>query len=270
MVIVLNKCTMRKITTAEELHGILLDLGKEFHRVCTRYNIPYYMLGGTMLGAIRHKGFIPWDDDMDFGVPREHYERLKDVLNKELPSYYKVLTLDNSKALFTDIIKISDERTEIKEKFKDNVKESLGINIDIFPLDKSSGNSKKAKAITVLLKLSAYRFLSLTPKKSYKKALAVLLKILFCRMNKRMVINIIDKHLIEYEGDYIANVYGAWGIKETVQKNVMGIPVLYRFEDTYFYGVADYHAYLSSLYKNYMQLPSPEKRHIHIVNSSWK
>ena len=52
----------------DEVHQILLGIGKEFHRICTINNIPYYMIGGTQLGAIRHGGFIPWDDDMDFGI----------------------------------------------------------------------------------------------------------------------------------------------------------------------------------------------------------
>ena len=73
----------------EEAHHILLDIAKAFTKVCDENNIPYYMLGGTMLGAVRHKGFIPWDDDMDFGVPREYYDLLINVLEKELPSPYR-------------------------------------------------------------------------------------------------------------------------------------------------------------------------------------
>lgn len=76
---------MKEITTAQELHGILIELGEVFHRICMKHHLTYYMLGGTMLGAIRHKGFIPWDDDMDFGMPRADYERLKQLLAAEIP-----------------------------------------------------------------------------------------------------------------------------------------------------------------------------------------
>ena len=57
----------------KEIQQHLLGIAKEFDRICTKHNIPYFMLYGTMLGAVRHKGFIPWDDDMDFGVPIEYY-----------------------------------------------------------------------------------------------------------------------------------------------------------------------------------------------------
>ena len=80
---------MKKMTL-DEIHLTLLDIAKEFDRICVKHNIPYYMIGGTMLGAVRHKGFIPWDDDMDFGVPVEYYEELQRILDKELPFFLSV------------------------------------------------------------------------------------------------------------------------------------------------------------------------------------
>ena len=73
----------------DEIHARVLAIAKEFDKICTRHQIPYYMLGGTMLGAIRHKGFIPWDDDMDFGVPIAYYDQLEEILKEELPSNYR-------------------------------------------------------------------------------------------------------------------------------------------------------------------------------------
>ena len=80
---------MTKIENVEELHKILLDIAKDFHQVCVDHNIPYYMLGGTMLGAVRHKGFIPWDDDMDFGVERKYLEKLEKIYAEKVNSPYK-------------------------------------------------------------------------------------------------------------------------------------------------------------------------------------
>ena len=73
---------MNQVDT-NQCHKLLLKIAKEFDQICTKYDIPYYMLGGTMLGAIRHKGFIPWDDDMDFGVPRLYYNLLIQKLENE-------------------------------------------------------------------------------------------------------------------------------------------------------------------------------------------
>lgn len=261
---------MRPITDINDLHGILLGIGKEFHRICTENDIPYYMLGGTMLGAVRHKGFIPWDDDMDFGVPREHYERLKQVLAKQLAPTYKVLTIENSDALCYDFIKVSDERTVIKEMYKENAKDTFGVNIDIFPLDRSLGKKSEIKLVSAIKKVCAYVCLSSKRRPLPKKVIALTLKVLLFWCDKIVVRDFINKCLLPNKGDYVSNIYGAWGFKETVKEDVMGTPRLYKFEDVEFYGVAKPELYLKSLYNDYMQLPPADKRHIHITGAFWK
>lgn len=263
---------MKEIANAEELHSILLSIGKIFHDICLKHNIPYYMLGGTMLGAIRHKGFIPWDDDMDFGVPRKYFDQLKSKLYAELPDIYGVMTVQNSDALQVDIIKIQDKRTKIQEVFKENVDEEFGINIDIFPLDYTPNKkgSWRSRLISALMSIEMYRFLSAKTRPLPKKIVAYLIKLVLYPLNKLTIINYINNHLISNEGAYIANHYGAWGERETVPLEVIGEPTLYDFEDTQFYGCAKPHEYLSSLYGDYMQLPPENKRHIHITGMSWK
>lgn len=71
---------MRKLDI-NEVHQLLLEVMVEFHNFCEAHNIKYYMIGGTLLGAVRHKGFIPWDDDMDVGMLREDYEKFLAVAN---------------------------------------------------------------------------------------------------------------------------------------------------------------------------------------------
>lgn len=267
--ITINDFSMRQITDINELHGILLDIGKEFHRICSENSIPYYMLGGTMLGAVRHKGFIPWDDDMDFGVPREYFEKLKDALRTNLDKKYELQTLDNSDALILDMIKIKDNRTKLVEIFKEDV-ECNGINVDIFPLDKATDKVGHFKLIGKIIRLQEYRFLSVYPLSPMKKGIAYLIKALFFWLKKRTSMNFINNHFVERTGDFVTNIYGAWREKETVPENVMGSPKLYVFENTHFFGVADSDAYLKSLYNNYMQLPPENKRHIHLVGAYWK
>lgn len=263
---------MREIT-AEELHVILLDIAKEFHRICEKYNIPYYMLGGTMLGAIRHKGFIPWDDDMDFGVPRRFFKDCINALQKELPSHYKIYTIDNSDYILNGTIKISDERTFLKEIYREDSDENIGVNIDIFPLDETNDNLavlSKNKIIRILISLHVYKHLPTKHRVWHKKIVAYMIKVLFIAMKKDTIINIIEKYFIPQKGDYIANHYGAWGIKEIHHRDVMGIPTMYPFEDTSFYGVENYDSYLRKMYVNYMDLPPKVKRHLHIINMFWK
>ena len=126
---------MKKIGI-EEVHSRLLAIAKVFDDICTRHNIPYYMIGGTMLGAIRHKGFIPWDDDMDFGVPIEYYKELIDTLENELPYPYRCCTYKNHPAVLFTYFKIEDQSTCIDDAaIYLPLEDKLGINIDIFPLN---------------------------------------------------------------------------------------------------------------------------------------
>ena len=74
------------------LQLVELDILKEFLRICDKYHLRYYALGGTLLGAVRHKGFIPWDDDVDIGMPRPDFCRFEQVIEKELPDYFHYLS----------------------------------------------------------------------------------------------------------------------------------------------------------------------------------
>lgn len=76
-------------TELRDLQLVELDILKEFLRICKKYNLRYYALGGTLLGAVRHKGFIPWDDDVDIGMPRPDFIRFGEIAKKEFPQYIR-------------------------------------------------------------------------------------------------------------------------------------------------------------------------------------
>lgn len=262
---------MRKKIEIDEVHNLLLNIASEFHNLCVKYNIPYYMIGGTMLGAIRHKGFIPWDDDMDFGIPREHYNRFLQIASQELPSPYKLLTINNSAYALMGISKITDTRTLIHEKYAPKTTETIGLNIDIFPLD--STNNKKGlfsrnKKIELLLKIQRVLFINYNCRKGIKKIIAFILqKTIKISPQKNIErINAIIEKRKNKEDNMWTNFFGTYGSKEIVNKHIFGIPVLYQFESTKFYGVNDYDAYLKHIYSDYMKLPPKEKRHIHHEN----
>lgn len=268
-----SKYNEMKKLNIDTIHVILLEILQSVHNVCIKHNIPYYMIGGTMLGAIRHKGFIPWDDDIDIGVPFNYIDKLKKCLNKELPSYYKIYDRNNSPYILGDIIKVSDNRTIIKEQFKENIStEKLGINIDIFPLYKFKNNNFYPFClnwiISKLMKLEEYLFLSPSNRPFIKRNIAILLqKILFFKKNT--LSNFVSK-LIQKQNEnwnYQGIIYGAIDNKEILPINIMGTPQMYEFEGKSFYGVEKYDQYLTSVYGDYMQLPPIEKRHIHLIDS---
>lgn len=260
---------MRKINDQETVHEILLNIAKVFHNICLENNIPYYMIGGTLLGAIRHRGFIPWDDDMDFGVPRDYFNILKTVLKKELQFPYKLLTFEESPALITDFIKISDDRTVVSEQYKEDI-ENFGFNIDIFPLDKSTLPNWRTNFCSSLLKLQGYRFLSYKRRPLLKKTVALFIKSALFWMKKDFIIKITNRMLISGKGNYMTNIYGSYGKREIVPTEYFGTPRLYDFEDTKLYGTEHPSEYLTAIYGNYMGLPPEDKRHFHIENAFWK
>lgn len=249
----------------KECHKYLLGLAKELHKICVRNNIPYYMLGGTQLGAIRHSGFIPWDDDMDFGVPRRCYKPLMDILSEQLPPYYKVISVYNSDTYTNGFLKIEDTRTLIKEA--NSKKIQIGLNIDVFPLDYTNnkkGVFSKNWWIVQLYKFETYSFADLEGLGLLRMSINKVLRLFAFFANNKSIFNFIDKHLIVKEGDYMVNHYGAYAAKEIIRKEIFGMPTLYKFEDTELYGIEQYDIYLSHIYGNYMQVPKQGAGHFHI------
>lgn len=259
---------MKEIDTIEELHDILLDMAKDFHQICVEEHIPYYMVGGTMLGAVRHKGFIPWDDDMDVGVPREYFDAVIKALRQKLPSYYGVYDKTNG---ITDagFVKICDKRTVQTPYWNPNPDRKFGINIDIFPIDRLT-HLWKRKLVTFLMRLHGYNVFDANERPLGKRMIAYMVKTLFCCFKRSVFIDFIEKHLIETQGELLTNTFGTYNWeKETMPESYFGIPQLLDFEDTKLYAVAKPHEYLEHMFGDYMKLPPEEKRHIHIKDMYW-
>lgn len=251
----------------EEIHKRILKIAEVFDRICSEHGIPYFMLGGSMLGAIRHKGFIPWDDDMDFGVPYEHYNRLIIFLDKELPNGMRCRTFENCKAVVYPFLKIEDTMTCIDDpRLNIPLDEKLGINIDVFPLFKCDKDSKNAAYARKLLRLQTLLFVD-SINEGKKKTLFKKILRKTAPFGKRYLPNKMLSMLSEMkEGDNIANVFGRWGMKESVDKEWYGDNVRYDFENLKLRGLKEYDKYLTQMYGDYMQLPPESQRVAHVDN----
>lgn len=120
---------LRRLQLAE------LEILDVFVRVCVKHGLRYYLVGGTLLGAVRHQGFIPWDDDIDVAMPREDYDRFADVAALELGPQYFYQCPETDPYYFLTYAKIRKNGTEVYEERFKNAKFHKGIFIDIFPLD---------------------------------------------------------------------------------------------------------------------------------------
>ena len=259
---------MKEITGIGEVHQILLGIAKEFDRICRENNIRYMMLGGSMIGAIRHKGFIPWDDDMDFGVLREDYDKLKSLLLSDLQAPYRLRSIDNTKSLVDDFFKIEDTRTMIKLRFWEENDDTIGINVDVFPLDyttPSIGRFSRNNLIYHLVKIQDYRFFTGELDSVSKKIIRKFIQVFLPFIGRKSISTFITK-ILPKEGPCLMNIFGVYELKEVMPKEFFLPAKEYNFEGTFFMGVNDYDRYLRNVYGDYMKLPPEEKRHYHISN----
>lgn len=123
-----------------KIHEIELQMMSEFKRICDKYNIDYFLMFGTMLGAVRHKGFIPWDDDVDFGMLRSEYNRFMDIVSDELNPKFRIeniFSMEDNCFLFS---KIKYKGTEMVDFYNNGLKQNHEIWIDIFPFENGTGN----------------------------------------------------------------------------------------------------------------------------------
>lgn len=246
-------------TRALQMH--LFEMMREFHRFCICHQLKYYMLGGTCLGAIRHSGFIPWDDDIDVGMPRSDYERFcmlaKDGLSKNLElRYYK----NKHKSPF-HFVKLVDRSTTLVENAYNNYVE--GVYIDVFPLDGmkeySFWGKIRARIIWFSKAIIIYHFTTNKKKKFKQRIFKLLAKL--CPIS---LVHVFVEHLMTLDKsthpELLCNFFGAWEPREIISNSVFGKPTLYPFENDSFYGPENADAYLKSLYGDYMKMPPPEKR----------
>ena len=150
----------KKILTLEEIKQIELDILYYLHELCEKNDIKYFIDFGTLLGAIRHKGFIPWDDDTDISLARDEFEKLYNILKKEKHPHYKLISYRETKGYPYTYMRVNDIRTRRDANLLDNTV-VLGTCVDIFPYDgvvTDEKDRKKMKLYKQFVRLSSLNF----------------------------------------------------------------------------------------------------------------
>ncbi len=241
-----------------------------FHSFCVTHGLRYYALGGTMLGAVRHGGFIPWDDDIDVGMPRRDFERLSELLADKTGRYVLENAESEDPAYFYPFSKLYDTQTTLIEHKRYVLKR--GIYLDIFPLD-GIGNTREESVRHYRRVHKKYNLLlartgAVRKGRAWYKNMAVCLLRLIpdCLLSNKHILRELVDLCRRYDYDecaWFGNLVGAWRLREVMPREVMGEPRLYPFEGLLIYGVADADRYLTNLYGDWRKLPPEEKRATH-------
>ncbi|MCY7209837.1 LicD family protein [Streptococcus sp. IsoGale021] len=260
----------------EKLHKIDLEIVKNVIKVFEKYDLKYFMLGGTMLGAIRHGGFIPWDDDIDLGMPRKDYEKFLEVAEDELPSHLQIVNYKNTSSYQYYITRVQNTDVKVIEERIGNDSKFTFASIDIFPID-GTPNNKLLRKIYYFRVLTHRALMSLHYKDSIDRKrkrrklesafIWVMEKIPFDKIinpykEKEKIDRLLSHQNID-NSNYIGNIMGAYRTREIVPKEWYGEGTKYKFEDIELIGFDNYHEYLKYTYGNYMELPPVESRKTH-------
>ena len=251
----------------------LLDILKFFINVCESQGYSYYLAYGSALGAIRHKGFIPWDDDIDVVMPRPDYEKFKAYCDSHPESKYQIIYPEKEVEYYTAFSKLIDTHTTLLENPKQRM--TIGMYIDIFPLDGCSLYEKEYK--TDLEKLKPYfqmfRESSLClgicdgiskllkgKVKYFYRSLLILLNRAKCRNH---ALDCIDEIIQKYDYNMSDNVtcyFSPYKEKESISKSVFGEHGFFAFFEGIQVRIPEkWDSYLRNLYGDYMQFPPKDK-----------
>lgn len=256
----------------QETQKMEFEILKEFDRICRKHGLRYTLGGGTLLGAVRHKGFIPWDDDIDVAMPRKDYQRFLHVAGKELPKHLIIHSPYNSYSRFS-YTKIMDARTTYIE-FPYAEEQELALYIDIFPLDGMVGTEEERKrrkdkvdALDRLLcrfKVARYKRKG---EHGFRRIIWNIIAGLNLLLPKYFLIHMLDRRATKYdfdESEYVGSIIGgAGGYKEMIRREEYEMTGEEEFEGCHFMTLKNTDLYLSNLYGDYMQLPPIEERRAH-------
>lgn len=254
---------MRQITDIKELRELQMQILDRIHAFCQEHNLTYFLSSGTLIGAVRHGGYIPWDDDIDIHMPRESYTRFRQLFNDN-NTRYKLIDAYNTDRYYYTFPKVVDTHTSLIEHGVSGTE--IGIYVDIFPVDFVPDNLDERKKV-------------FSKKNRLKRYLIALQKNIFCTLNpagilfriwarirysRIKLIKEFDRIITRYSGgNQICNLTDSGPqIEGCFNASAISDSIDIKFEDRVYKTMIGYQEYLSLSYGDYMTLP-PENQRVH-------
>jgi len=260
---------MRKLSL-QELQELQFDTFKKIDNICRKNHVTYYLSGGTLLGSIRHNGFIPWDDDIDIAMMREDYDKFVEICKTQLEDEYFLQNYHTDLDFSPALSRVCIKGTYVKNDEIEHLKCNKSTYIDILPVDNIPDDDelalKHARQLAIIdrligLKLYLVGNEGFFPYKRYiKKVVSLVLEIIPLRylQTKREQVMTRYSHCKTRRVCSTVSKYGYK--KQMMDRQIYGTPVLVKFEDGEFFAPQKYTEYLTQIYGDYMQIPPEEKR----------
>jgi lipopolysaccharide cholinephosphotransferase len=260
--------------SSEEIRRVQLGVLVELDRLCRAEGLEYYLAYGTLLGAVRHGGFIPWDDDVDVMMPRADYQRLADLFARAAPSHLTLGSPQTRAAWPLPYAKISDDRTQLWEPFE--VPVALGVNVDVFPLDAVPSSRLLRRVQSLELRFLAWalelRYISAARGREWHRPLAItvgkpLLRLVPMGRLVRAVETALQRTGRRPADRLAVGLAHHW----SVPRGSLTPPSEVEFEGVPFRAPADPDAVLTAVYGDWRRMPPEEERvSHHAFTAAWR
>lgn len=265
--------------TLKKIQSVEMEILKDFMDICDRNGLDYFGIAGTGIGALRHGGFIPWDDDIDVAMPRDDFEKLLDLVEEEMGDKYLIMNTERYPNYPLMTTRMTMRGTKFKEEALKNIDAPLGIFLDLYPLDKVSDNPKEVRkqardawfwSKVLILRSIPFPMLGFSGAKAkiihaICGMIHLILKI--CRVPKTWIYKKV------YEAETRSNHYEKtknldFYCDTTPYMNLYAVKDIYplrkmKFEDVKLNFPNNLDNNLTAMYGDYMQLPPEEKRKNH-------
>lgn len=269
---------MKKIEL-DELKNLQCKVLQVAHNYCNENGLKYSLACGTLLGAIRHNGYIPWDDDIDIYMPREDYDRLILDFPKVYQNHYKLVSFERDKQWCRPYANLYDDRT-LYEEHKSSIEKQIGVNIDIFPVDHVPDDdqewmtfNRKRRAL-ILLHSAKYVALRAENRSLWKNMFLAMLKVVLFPIPNNVLVKFVDRYIRQYNGLSTHRLFeSCCGLlqKHPFSEEDFSELIPHVFENYEFNIMQGYDDYLTNGFGDYMTLPPVEKRvSHHYFKAYWK